>query len=800
MEENKELHNQNPDQNQENDQEENTQNTDVSRSEEQKESSEVTQQEENKEDSSTDSKPQESVVSNMDEDTKQSAESSSGETGNKSETQQGDEPPEKEESGDNESTSEVATDEKTEDKEEKETAEEPPKDEETPEAEAPKEEAPMEKAPATEVSEEEASKEEMPAKEVQTNDTTPGDKQEDSESVEAKKKSGEDHDLIEHKEDENIYGDDESHKDIQDEEEEDEELDEQTFHKLSREELLSQLEEAVQADNINKVKNKVALIKVAFIQKTKDKKQEDYEKFVEKGAEDEEFVEQQDELEKRFNEVFDVYKQKKAEYNKRQEEQKQENLKKKKAILERLRQLINSEETLKKTYDEFKELQGEWKKIGMVPRGEVNELWKNYHFLVEKFFDKVKINKELRDLGLKKNLQKKVELCEKAEELLLEDDINKAFKLLQKYHEKWKEIGPVPREYNESIWQRFKSATDKINDRRREFYRERSEKREENYKAKLALCEKAEALAAKENKTVKEWLNSTDKMNELFKMWRSIGRAPSRKNEEVWNRFKSSLDLFFGAKKEFFKQLKHKQKENYNKKLDIIKQAEALQDSTDWKNTKEELIKLQKQWKDIGPVPKKHADKIWKRFRAACDHFFNRRDEYFKNLHKNEEENLKKKEELIERVKNFKPSEDKDKDIKTLKDFQREWMEIGFVPIKEKNRVQNEFKEAIDKHFDKLKVSSTEKNALNYKQKLENIKDEPNAERKIDKEKGIVLNKIKKLQEDIQLWENNIGFLAETKKSNQLREEFERKIEKAKQELSLQEAKLRYLDEADNNL
>jgi len=765
MEDNKELHNQNPDQSQE-DREENTQNTDVSSSEEQKESSEESQQEDTEEkakasdpkqsDDAADAEGQESAIAEEEKNVSEEEVSPEGASekpaGNSSE----------------EATQEDLT------KENKE-AEDTSSQEQT-SAKKPEDDSPETEGSKTE---EESGKK-------------------DSKETKDKKKSGDEHDSIEHHEDENIYGDDEVH--TTEVEEEDEDLDEQTFHNLSREELLAQLEEAVQAENINKVKNRVALIKVAFIQKTKDKKQEDYEKFVEKGGEDEEFVEQQDELEKRFNEVFDVYKQKKAEYNKKVEVSKQENLQKKKAILERLRELINSEESLKKTYDEFKELQNEWKKIGMVPRGEVNELWKNYHFLVEKFFDKVKINRELRDLGLKKNLQKKIDLCENAEELLLEDDVNKAFKLLQKYHQKWKEIGPVPREYNESIWQRFKSATDKINERRREHYREQSEKREENYKAKLALCEKAEALAAKENKTVKEWLDSTDKMNELFKMWRSIGRAPVRKNEEIWERFKASLDLFFSSKKEFFKQLKHRQKENYNKKLDIIKQAEAIQDSTDWKNTKEELIKLQKQWKEIGPVPKKQADKIWKRFRAACDHFFNRRDEHFKNLHKNEEENLKKKEELIEQVKNFELSDDKDKDIKTLKDFQREFMEIGFVPIKEKNRVQQEFKEAIDKHFDKLKVSNTEKNALNYKQKVENIKEEPNAERKIDKEKGIVLNKIKKLEEDIQLWENNIGFLAETRKSNQLRDEFERKIEKAKQELALQKSKLRYLDQADNEI
>ncbi|MDZ7776698.1 MAG: DUF349 domain-containing protein [Bacteroidales bacterium] len=259
------------------------------------------------------------------------------------------------------------------------------------------------------------------------------------------------------------------------------------------------LKEVVQVENINKVKNKIALIRSAFIQKTKEKKQEDYENFVQKGAEDEEFVEQPDELEQQFNEVFGVYKQKKAEYNQKQEEQKKINLgaeKRRSSIV--YGHSSTPKSRFKKTYDDFRALQAEWRNTGMVPRGEVNELWKNYHFLVEKFFDKVKINQELRNMGLKKNLEKKIDLCEKAEELLLEENVNKSFKLLQKYHEKWREIGPVPQEKNEETWQRFKSATDKINQRRREYYDERNEQREENYKAKLALCEKAEALLEEE--------------------------------------------------------------------------------------------------------------------------------------------------------------------------------------------------------------------------------------------------------------------------------------------------------------
>lgn len=632
--------------------------------------------------------------------------------------------------------------------------------------------------------------EEKPAEEV---------KNDADEAVPTAATSGEGEDVIMHHENEDIYGDEEHQesKELEEEETHDEEITEDSIGGKTREELLELLKEAVQAENINHVKKKIAFIRSAFIQKTKDKKQEDYEKFVEKGAEDEEFVEQPDDLEQQFNEVFSVYKQKKSEFNRHQEEQKRINFEKKNEILEKLRQLISSEEPLKKTYDEFKVLQQEWRNIGMVPRGEVSELWRNYHFLVEKFFDKVKINQELRDLGLKKNLERKIELCEQAEDLLLEENINKSFKLLQKYHQKWREIGAVPQEKNEEIWQRFKTATDKINDRRREYYDERNEQREENYKAKLALCEKAEELYAEERSSVKEWLNATDRVNELFKLWKSIGKAPGKNNDEVWHRFKKLLDKFFTDKKAYFKTLKNFQRENLEKKQAIIDRAEEIKDSEDWKNAKHELIDLQKQWKEVGPVPRKHATKTWKTFRAACDHFFDRRDKFFKNIHQNEEENLKKKQEIVEEVEAFELSGEKEKDLQALKDFQRKWSDVGFVPIKQKDKVQQAFKEALDKHFDKLNVSNAEKNVLNFKQKVEQLKDDPNAGQRMGKERKVLFGKISKLQEDITLWENNVGFLANSKKSNLLREEFERKIERSKRELALLKKKLRYLDNAD---
>jgi hypothetical protein len=388
------------------------------------------------------------------------------------------------------------------------------------------------------------------------------------------------------------------------------------FEEMSREELISNLETFVNEEDITSVKSKIALIKVAFLQKTKEFKESSYQERLNETEDKEEKQKIEplvDDLETKFNELFDIYRQKRAIYTENLEKEKVDNLKKKQDILEKLKDLINSEETLKKTYDEFRELQEEWRNIGMVPKLEVNNLWQNYHFLVEKFFDKVKINKELKDLDLKKNLEQKIELCEKVEELLLEPSIIKSFRELQRLHEQWKEIGPVPDDKKDEIWERFKSTTDKINQRRRDHYKQLQEEQEANLAAKVALCEKADSLLAKEATSVKAWQERTRQFNDLFKMWKSIGPAPKKQNDEIWERFKTSIDAFYTEKKEHFSKIKDQQINNYNLKLELCLQAEALKDSDDWRKSSRELIDLQKQWKEIGPVPRKHAEKIWQR-------------------------------------------------------------------------------------------------------------------------------------------------------------------------------------------
>ncbi|MFO8053820.1 MAG: DUF349 domain-containing protein, partial [Bacteroidales bacterium] len=613
------------------------------------------------------------------------------------------------------------------------------------------------------------------------------------------------------------------------------------YETYSREALVQALEDLVSKENTLEYKQNISLIKVAYLKITDNEKAEalekesgkksdkEPEKEPEKAAETEagteagktaagelekdtaagskqqatqqqgKAEEHKDKLEERYQKAFLRYKEKRAQFLKEQEKIQHENLQKKQAILEQLRELINSEETLKKTYDDFKALQEQWKEIGLVPKTEVNELWKNYHFLVEKFFDKVKINKELRDLDLRKNLEYKIGLCERAEELILESSINKSFKELQELHEKYRQTGPVPDEHKEQVWSRFKSATEKIHERRQKHYWQQEEQQQKNLDAKTALCEKAEEILKRDIDSLKTWNTATGEVRELMKVWRSIGFVPRQYNDSIWNRFKTSVDDFFDRKKDYFKQLKEEQLENYNRKLNLCVEAEALQDSTDWKNTSRKLISLQKEWKSIGPVSRKHSDKLWKRFRAANDKFFNNKSEYFKNIKANENENLKQKEALIEKIKTHQFGEDKNENLSTLKELQRQWMELGFVPFDKKDKIQKEYQEAINKRMDELSISRVEVNNSQYKSHVEKLKNMQGGDRQLHKERTALLSKIRKLKEDVQLWENNTGFLANTKNANVLKEEFQNKIDRARKEIALLEARIAMMDKKDKH-
>lgn len=566
------------------------------------------------------------------------------------------------------------------------------------------------------------------------------------------------------------------------------------FEHLNKQELVDILEDVVQQKDISIIKSQVAKINSAFYQRNKEEIESELHNFISSGGKKEDFSHVEDPLEVRFNAAISIYKHNKSKYSQDLEKQKQINLKLKYDLLEELKELINSEETLKKTYDEFKKLQDKWKEIGMIPVSELRNLWQSYHFLVEKFFDKVRINRELRDLDLKKNLEAKLALCEKAEELIVEKSILKSFKLLQFYHDKWREVGPVPTNVKDDLWERFKGITDKINLRRKEYYNELQDQQQANYETKLALCENAKEVVSESVDTLKGWQAATDKVNELLKLWKTLGRAPKAKNDEVWATFKGYLDSFFNAKREYLSELKEQQVNNYNLKVDFCVKAELIKDSNDWGTTSRELIKLQKEWKQTGPVPRKYSDKIWKRFRTSCDEFFNRKSKHFKNIHAVEDGNFIAKKELISKIANYKIEKDKNANLTALKDFQKQWIEIGFVPFKEKEKIQTEYRVSIDGLITKMDVNKTELSTADFKDKLDILKSSPDAGMRLSKERTFISGKIRKINEDLAVWENNIGFFSNSKQSNKLKEEFEQKITRAKNEIDSLKARLKLLN------
>jgi len=507
-----------------------------------------------------------------------------------------------------------------------------------------------------------------------------------------------------------------------------------------------------------------------------------------------EFVNEPDELETRFNTAFQTFKDNKAAFLEELEQQKIKNLEAKRNIIEGLKRLLETETNLKVLNDHVKAFQEQWKAIGPVPQSESTNLWQNYHFYIEKFFDIVRMNREMRMLDYKKNLESKLILCERAESLLLEDNINQAFNELQELHRQWKEIGPVPEDKKEEIWERFKTASDQINQRRREHYDQIFAEEQNNYNAKVVLCEQAEELVARPIEQVSEYNAVSDKLTELFTLWKTLGPAPAKLNDEIWNRFKSILDKFFQQKKEFFQQIKDAQMQNYNQKLNLAIQAEGIADRTDWKQATEEILALQTEWKSIGATPRKYSDQVWKRFRAACDKFFEAKAKYFSNVQGEESENLRLKEDLIRRILEYEFGDDRAANLEAMKAFQKEWLEIGFVPRADKDRIYTEYRNAINKRFAELKVNAEDMRQSRYQSHIADIMRNPNADKLIDKEKSHLATRIARLKEDIVLWENNLGFFASSKNAEILTAEFRKKIEAAKKEVAELEYKLKMMN------
>ena len=571
------------------------------------------------------------------------------------------------------------------------------------------------------------------------------------------------------------------------------------YTKLSREDLVKELNNIIDKDSINEIRKEVEAIKASFYKKQKALNEKKRKEFLAEGGDIEDFAPAEDPLETELKELFKRYRRFKADYNRQLEKVKDANLEKKYEIIEELKELVNKDESIGDTFKEFRELQKSWKETGQVPQQKLKDLWNTYHHHVEKFYDYVNINKELRDLDLKKNLEIKTGLCEKSEKLIEETSVVTAFKTLQKFHNQWREIGPVPNDQKDILWERFKEATRIINKRHQDYFKNLKDEQKSNLEKKEKLCEQAEEVSEKELKSHKDWTDQTTEIIELQKVWRTIGFAPKKDNNKIYARFRNACDKFFGLKREFYAQNKELQDENLNKKIELCEKVELLKDSTDWKKTTKDLINLQKEWKEIGPVSRKQSDKVWKRFRAACDHFFNRKSEYYANIEQEFEKNLKLKQEIIEKVRNYKFVNDVNENYNALKKFQEDFTEVGFVPYKMKDKIQNTFREELNKLFDKLKVDDGEKNLLKFQNRLETLQHKPKSSNKIKYERDKFFNKINKLENNISLWENNIGFFsAGSDEAKEMLKEYHEKIESARKEITLLKEKIRMIDRSDS--
>jgi hypothetical protein len=594
---------------------------------------------------------------------------------------------------------------------------------------------------------------------------------------------------------EDDLSDEDDDEDIDDEEDSkfdnDESID---YSTLTREQLVERLTHYLEHKPIQRIRAEVESIKINFYKKHKAEFERKRKEWVDAGGVIEEFEAPEDPMEPQIKELLRQYRDKKSVFNKDIEGQKVYNLEKKQAIIEQIKDLVNRNESVNQTFQEFRELQLRWREIGPVPQANLNDLWETYHHHVQNFYDFVKINKELKDLDLKRNLEEKILLCEKAEELLLEPSILSAFKKLQKLHNQWREIGPVLNENRTEIWERFKEVTTTINKKHQEYFEGLRDDQKSNLEAKKALCESAEELSAKVIKSAKEWNKYSKEMVELQKVWKSIGFAPKKDNNKIYERFRNACDTFFNSKREYYQDAREDQLNNLQLKTDLCIQAEALKESNEWKKATEELINLQKRWKEIGSVPRKQSDEIWKRFRAACDFFFARKSKHFATVDSKYETNLKAKEDLIAEIIAFKVTDNVEANLKTLKDFQRRWAEIGFVPLKKKDELQQRYREAINKHFEGLKIDNSKKNILKFKTKIDTIQGNPRMENKLRFERDKLFNQLKQLEGDIVLWENNIGFFAKSKNAEQLIKDVEKKIEKARADAKVIEEKIRMID------
>ena len=539
-------------------------------------------------------------------------------------------------------------------------------------------------------------------------------------------------------------------------------------------------------------KEEVDYLKTAFYKLHIAEREAKLKAYLDAGGDPEQYVITPDEDEEKFKAEMGIIKERRAKIFKEQEAEKQENLVKKLAIIDKIKAMITTPEDANKNYQDFKTLQQQWREIKNVPAEKANELWRNYQLYVEQFYDMLRLNSEAREYDFKKNKEQKERLCKAAEDLAEEEDVISAFHQLQKLHQEYREIGPVAKELREEIWNRFKAASTIINKRHQQHFEGVRAKEEDNLARKTALCEKVEAIAAKENKGSGDWEKHTKEIIDIQTEWKTIGFAPQKMNVKIFERFRAACDDFFGRKAEYFKGLKDTFKDNAEKKRALIEKAKALQDSTDWKSTGDKFIALQKEWKAIGIVPKKLGDQLWAEFLGACNKFFEARNAAGAGQRNEEHANLDKKREVIEKLKAIAQETDDNIQEKVQK-LVEEYNAIGHVPFKEKDKIFEEYHAVLDKLYKDLNISVAKRRLNNFKQNLKQVAER--GENALDNERARLFRQYETLKQEVQTYENNLGFLnASSKKGNSLIDEMNRKVQKLKDDMNLVREKIKAID------
>mgnify|MGYP001514811374 FL=1 len=567
-----------------------------------------------------------------------------------------------------------------------------------------------------------------------------------------------------------------------------------TTGKLSKEEILEKLTGLVGAA-ADTTRNEVEALKQAYYKIHRSEVDELKKAFLTAGGEEKDFVAPEDETESKIKELLNVYKEKRAAILAEEERVKAANYALKLQLIDQLKALTESQEDFNKLYNDFKDIQQRWKEVKAVPQEHVSELWKNYQTYSEKFYDIIKINNQFRDYDFKKNLEMKTALCETVEKLQTEPDVVSAFHQLQKLHQQWREIGPVAKELREELWSRFKAASTIINKRHQEHFEGLKAKEQENLEAKTAICEQIENIDFQALKSFKDWEEKNKEVIALQDKWKTIGFAPKKSNVKIFERFRAACDVYFNRKSEFYKNIKDEMEKNLELKKALCEKAEALKDSTDWKSTTEKMIALQKEWKTIGSVARKHSDAVWKRFISACDYFFEQKNKNASSQKSVEQTNLAAKKALIEKI-NTLDEADHDEALAVLKGYMAEWNTIGHVPFKEKDKVYKEYHEAVDKQFDRLKVDQNDRKMQTFRSNLSDMSNGERGKGKLYGEREKLMRMYERMKNELQTYENNIGFLSiSSKGGGGLLKEMERKIDKLKNEMALIIKKIDAIDE-----